>query len=167
MSDSNGLLMPARFEDFLRQCFALTAALGEEPTFYYRAGMAEAMFPSISKVSVNDFLEVLLGDPAVPPLVWLPLVHRIAAAEHVIHPVECVSCGRSPLTGLRYQCTRCPSSWSHQCQECFWRCLPFSESHKIDHEVREYHTPVSAQLVYVSPFLTLYLFPCLPFYKAG
>ena len=41
-----------------------------------------------SKVSVNDFLEVLLGDPSVPCLVWLPLVHRIAAAEQGIVPMK-------------------------------------------------------------------------------
>ena len=36
-----------------------------------------------SKVSVNEFLDVLLGDPsAAPSLVWLPLLHRIAAAEN-------------------------------------------------------------------------------------
>jgi hypothetical protein len=34
-------------------------------------------------VSVNEFLDVLLGDPAAAPsLVWLPLIHRIAAAEN-------------------------------------------------------------------------------------
>ena len=66
--------------------------------------------------------------------------------QTVIHSVECISCGRSPFTGLRYQCTRCPTAWSHQCQECFWRCLPLSKSHKSDHEVREYHTAVSLKI---------------------
>lgn len=119
-------------------------------------------------MSVNEFLDVLLGDPAAAPsLVWLPLVHRIAAAENgeplkklinlgtvtssstflilasVIHPVECVSCGRTRFNGLRYQCAKCPSAWSHQCQECFWRGLAFSDSHTADHEIREHHTPVS------------------------
>ena len=77
-------------------------------------------------MSVNEFLDVLLGDPsAAPSLVWLPLIHRIAAAENgmlfsfysflsfictslfyelsiviVLHPVECVSCGRSRFTGM-------------------------------------------------------------------
>lgn len=82
MSDSNGHLSVPKFEDFLRQCFALSSTLGEEPTFHYRPGMSENVFPSGSKVSVNEFLEVLLGDPCLPSLVWLPLVHRVAAAEH-------------------------------------------------------------------------------------
>lgn len=60
----------------------------------------------------------------------------------VVHPVECVSCGRTRFSGLRYQCTKCPSAWSHQCQECFWRGLSFSDSHHADHDIREHHTPV-------------------------
>jgi len=143
MSDSNGQLVASKFEDFLKQCFALTAAVGEEPTFHYSPGVAQAIFPTNSKVSVNDFLDVLLGDPSVPCLVWLPLLHRIAAAEQVVHPVECISCNRSRFTGLRYTCSRCPSAWSHQCQECFWRGLSLSDSHKPDHEIHEYHTPKS------------------------
>jgi len=143
MSDSNGQLVASKFEDFLKQCFALTAAVGEEPSFHYKPGIAQTVFPTNSKVSVNDFLEVLLGDPSVPCLVWLPLVHRIAAAEQVVHPVECVSCSRTRFTGLRYTCSRCPSACSHQCQECFWRGLSFSDSHKAEHEIHEYHTPKS------------------------
>lgn len=142
MSDSNGQLVVAKFEDFMRQCFVLTAAVGEDPSFHYRPAMAQEIFPNGSKVSVNEFLDVLLGDPAAAPsLVWLPLIHRIAAAENVVHPVECVSCGRTRFSGLRYKCTKCPSAWSHQCQECFWRGLSFSESHNADHEIREHHTP--------------------------
>jgi len=143
MSDSNGQLVASKFEDFLKQCFALTAAVGEEPSFHYKPGIVQAIFPSNSKVSVNDFLDILLGDPAIPCLVWLPLLHRIAAAEQVVHPVECISCNRSRFTGLRYTCSRCPSAWSHQCQECFWRGLSLSDSHKADHEIHEYHTPKS------------------------
>lgn len=143
MSDSNGQLVTSKFEDFLKQCFALTTAVGEEPSFHYKPGIAQAIFPTNSKVSVNDFLDILLGDPPVPCLVWLPLLHRIAAAEQVVHPVECISCNRSRFTGLRYSCSRCPSAWSHQCQECFWRGLSFSDSHKPDHEIHEYHTPKS------------------------
>lgn len=60
----------------------------------------------------------------------------------VVHPVECVSCGRTRFSGLRYQCTKCPSAWSHQCQECFWRGLSFSDAHQAEHEIREHHTPV-------------------------
>lgn len=70
MSDSNGQLMASKFDDFLRQCFTLTAgiliiffyslchifwnvssnvlAVGEEPTFHYKPGLALDIFPNAS-----------------------------------------------------------------------------------------------------------------------
>ncbi len=47
MSDSNGQLVAPKFEDFMRQCFVLTAAVGEEPSFRYRPAMAQEIFPNV------------------------------------------------------------------------------------------------------------------------
>lgn len=47
MSDSNGQLVVAKFEDFMRQCFILTAAVGEDPSFHYRPAMAQEIFPNV------------------------------------------------------------------------------------------------------------------------
>lgn len=47
MSDSNGQLLAPKFEDFMRQCFVLTAAVGEEPSFHYRPAMAQEIFPNV------------------------------------------------------------------------------------------------------------------------
>ena len=47
MSDSNGQLVAPKFEDFMRQCFVLTAAVGEEPSFHYRPAMAQEIFPNV------------------------------------------------------------------------------------------------------------------------
>lgn len=47
MSDSNGQLVTSKFEDFLKQCFALTTAVGEEPSFHYKPGIAQAIFPTV------------------------------------------------------------------------------------------------------------------------
>lgn len=47
MSDSNGQLVVAKFEDFMRQCFVLTAAVGEDPSFHYRPAMAQEIFPNV------------------------------------------------------------------------------------------------------------------------
>jgi len=56
MSDSNGQLVASKFEDFLKQCFALTAAVGEEPTFHYSPGVAQAIFPTVRWLSHDWFL---------------------------------------------------------------------------------------------------------------
>ena len=34
-----------------------------------------------TKVTVNDFLDVLMSDPGPPCLIWLPLYHRVASVE--------------------------------------------------------------------------------------
>ena len=47
MSDSNGQLIATKFEDFMRQCFILTAAVGEEPSFHYKPGLARDVFPNV------------------------------------------------------------------------------------------------------------------------
>jgi len=47
MSDSNGQLIATKFEDFMRQCFFLTAAVGEEPSFHYKPGLARDVFPNV------------------------------------------------------------------------------------------------------------------------
>jgi len=35
-----------------------------------------------SRVTVNTFLDTLLADPSPSSLMWLPLLHRMAAVEH-------------------------------------------------------------------------------------
>lgn len=49
MSDCNGQLITTKFEDFMRQCFILTAAVGEEPSFQYKPGLARDIFPNVSQ----------------------------------------------------------------------------------------------------------------------
>ena len=56
MSDSNGQLVASKFEDFLKQCFALTAAVGEEPSFHYKPGIAQTVFPTVSSVTIKFHL---------------------------------------------------------------------------------------------------------------
>ena len=51
MSDSNGQLIATKFEDFMRQCFILTAAVGEEPSFHYKPGLARDVFPNVGTSS--------------------------------------------------------------------------------------------------------------------
>ena len=50
MSDSNGQLIATKFEDFMRQCFILTAAVGEEPSFHYKPGLARDVFPNVGNM---------------------------------------------------------------------------------------------------------------------
>ncbi|XP_056640992.1 dystrobrevin beta isoform X2 [Diorhabda sublineata] len=135
ISDSNGLLLQWRFNEYLQEVLALPAAVYESPTFNYTDSLANTIFNPNAKVTVNDFLDTMMFDPGPPALVWLPLLHRLANVENVIHPVQCDACQRENFTGFRYRCQKCPHYTL--CQDCFWRGR-VSSPHILEHQVKEY-----------------------------
>ncbi|GLV39609.1 Dystrobrevin [Carabus blaptoides fortunei] len=137
VSDSNGLLMMWRFAEYLQEVLALPAAVYESPTFYYNDVLPATIFNPNAKITVNDFMDTMMSDPGPPALVWLPLLHRIATVENVVHAVVCDSCQKDNFTGFRYRCQKCPHYTL--CQECFWKGR-VSAPHALDHQVKEYST---------------------------
>ncbi|XP_049879922.1 dystrobrevin beta isoform X1 [Pectinophora gossypiella] len=135
LSDGNGHLLMKRLSEYLREVLALPAAVYESPSFSYNDSLAVSIFNQNTKVTVNDFLDTLMSDPGPPCLVWLPLLHRLASSENVVHPLACSACRRGSLTGFRYRCSRCANYTL--CQECFWRGR-VSGTHTVEHEVKEY-----------------------------
>ncbi|XP_068895669.1 dystrobrevin beta isoform X4 [Tenebrio molitor] len=135
ISDSNGLLLQWRFNEYLQEVLALPAAVYESPTFNYTDSLANTIFNPNVKVTVNDFLDTLMSDPGPPSLVWLPLLHRIANVENVIHPTQCDACQRENFGGFRYRCQKCPHYTL--CQDCFWKGR-VTAPHALDHQVKEY-----------------------------
>ncbi|XP_076267716.1 dystrobrevin isoform X2 [Rhynchophorus ferrugineus] len=135
ISDSNGLLIQWRFNEYLQEVLALPAAVYESPTFSYTDTLAASIFNPNVKVTVNDFLDTMMSDPGPPCLVWLPLLHRISSVENVIHPIQCDACQRENFTGFRYRCQKCPHYTL--CQDCFWRGR-ISTPHTLEHQVKEY-----------------------------
>jgi len=121
--------------EFLREVLALPAAVYESPTFHYKEGLEEEIFPAENKVTVNDFMATLMSEPGPSCLVWLPLVHRLATVETIVHPTVCSVCHKENFTGFRYRCQRCHAY--QLCQECFWHGKT-SLNHQNDHEVKEY-----------------------------
>lgn len=51
---------------------------------------------------IVHFLTWLRLNPQM--LTWLPLLHRLALSEQVIHHIRCSVCHNQPLIGLRYVC---------------------------------------------------------------
>lgn len=121
--------------EFLREILALPAAVYESPTFHYKDGLESEMFSLDSRVTVNDFISVLVNEPGPPTLVWLPLLQRLATVESIVHPIMCSVCHTENFSGFRYRCTRCNSY--QLCQLCFWHGR-VSLNHQNDHEVKEY-----------------------------
>ncbi|XP_071530699.1 dystrobrevin beta-like isoform X2 [Panulirus ornatus] len=135
ISDGNGHLSLSRFSEYLKEVLALPAAVFESPSFSYSENLVTQIFDGIKQINVNDFLEVVLEDPGPECLAWLPLLHRLAASESVIHQTMCDGCRRENFTGLRYKCEKCHNY--SMCQECFWLGR-FSPPHSIHHQVKEY-----------------------------
>ncbi|XP_064486629.1 dystrobrevin beta-like isoform X2 [Ornithodoros turicata] len=135
LADNNGQLIMQRFADFLREAQALPFSVFESPTFHYSDMLPGTIFDPHAKITVNDFLDVLAGNHGPDCLVWVPLLHRLANVENVLHPVQCDGCNRESFLGFRYKCQRC---YNYQlCQDCFWRGR-VSGSHTNQHEVKEY-----------------------------
>ncbi|XP_034242870.1 dystrobrevin beta isoform X2 [Thrips palmi] len=135
ISDGNGQLVIWRFEDYLREVLSLPAAVFESPSFHYSADLSAKIFAGTQKVTVNDFMDTMMSDPGPACLVWLPLLHRLAGVESVVHPISCDACHRENFSGFRYRCQKCHNF--QMCQDCFWRGRIFG-SHTNEHEVKEY-----------------------------
>lgn len=93
-------------------------------------------------------------------VVWLPVLHRLAASESARHQNKCNVCKTSPIIGLRYvhyvliefiyelitillliryRCLKCLSF--DMCQTCFFTGR-VSKHHKLSHPMQEYCTTV-------------------------
>lgn len=135
ISDGAGQLVPWKLGEFLREVLALPAAVYESPTFHYKENLEEEIFPAENKVTVNDFMAILMSEPGPSCLVWIPLLNRLATVEQIVHPTICSVCHKENFTGFRYRCQRCHAY--QLCQECFWHGKT-SLNHQNDHEVKEY-----------------------------
>uniref|UniRef100_A0A8R1DY36 Dystrobrevin n=1 Tax=Caenorhabditis japonica TaxID=281687 RepID=A0A8R1DY36_CAEJA len=135
IADSQGFMDHIKFADFLQQVLSLTTAVFEAPTFGFSEAVVTQCFNKDEKVTLNVFLDTFLNDPCPPCIMWLPLLHRMAAVDNVYHPVVCDACQVRSFTGFRYKCQRCANY--QLCQSCFWRGRT-SQNHSNEHEMKEY-----------------------------
>ncbi|XP_041045563.1 dystrobrevin alpha isoform X2 [Carcharodon carcharias] len=135
ISDSNGIMIYVKFDQFLREVLKLPTAVFEGPSFGYTEQASRPCFSQQKKVTLNNFLDTLMSDPPPQCLVWLPLMHRLANVENVFHPVECSYCHSESMMGFRYRCQQCHNY--QLCQDCFWRGHA-SGSHSNQHQMKEY-----------------------------
>ncbi|XP_060106859.1 dystrobrevin beta isoform X4 [Heteronotia binoei] len=135
MSDSNGLMIFSKFDQFLREVLKLPTAVFEGPSFGYTENSVRTCFPQQKKIMLNMFLDTLMADPPPQCLVWLPLMHRLAHVENVFHPVECSYCRCESMMGFRYRCQQCHNY--QLCQNCFWRGHA-NGPHSNQHQMKEH-----------------------------
>ncbi|XP_074187883.1 dystrobrevin beta isoform X12 [Rhinolophus sinicus] len=135
MSDSNGLMIFSKFDQFLKEVLKLPTAVFEGPSFGYTEHSVRTCFPQQKKIMLNTFLDTMMADPPPQCLVWLPLMHRLAHVENVFHPVECSYCRCESMMGFRYRCQQCHNY--QLCQNCFWRGHA-SGPHSNQHQMKEH-----------------------------
>ncbi|CAH1369518.1 hypothetical protein MTP99_010932 [Tenebrio molitor] len=85
------------------------------------------------ELEATHFLAWLKQEPQ--SLVWLPVLHRLAAAETAKHQAKCNSCKQYPIVGLRYRCLKCFNF--DMCQSCFFAGR-LTKGHKLSHPMHEY-----------------------------
>uniref|UniRef100_A0A3B3SXD8 Dystrobrevin n=1 Tax=Paramormyrops kingsleyae TaxID=1676925 RepID=A0A3B3SXD8_9TELE len=135
ISDSSGMMIFTKFDQFLREVLKLPTAVFEGPSFGYTEHSVRTCFPQQKKIMLNMFLDAMMADPPPQCLVWLPLMHRLANVENVFHPVECSYCRSESMMGFRYRCQQCHNY--QLCQNCFWRGHA-SGSHSNQHQMKEH-----------------------------
>ncbi|KAJ7427714.1 Dystrobrevin beta [Willisornis vidua] len=112
ISDSNGLMIFTKFDQFLKEVLKLPTAVFEGPSFGYTEHSVRTCFPQ--QGDSGNFLIVSYG---------------------VFHPVECSYCHCESMMGFRYRCQQCHNY--QLCQNCFWRGHA-SGPHSNQHQMKEH-----------------------------
>lgn len=90
-------------------------------------------------IEAQHFLGWLQHEPQ--SLVWLPVLHRLAAAEAAKHQAKCNICKEYPIVGFRYRCLKCFNF--DMCQMCFFFGRS-AKNHKLSHPMHEYCTTTTS-----------------------
>lgn len=136
----------------LHDCIQVPRQLGEVAAFggsniepsvrscLERAGISSTVTGDVQEISIEaqHFLGWLQHEPQ--SLVWLPVLHRLAAAEAARHQAKCNICKEYPIVGFRYRCLKCFNF--DMCQTCFFFGRN-AKNHKLSHPMHEYCTTVS------------------------
>ncbi|XP_022094793.1 dystrophin-like [Acanthaster planci] len=92
-----------------------------------------------SHIEPPQFLAWMKLEPQ--SMVWMPVLHRMAAGETAKHQAKCNVCKEFPIVGLRYRCLKCFNF--DMCQNCFFSGR-VSKNHKHSHPMQEYCTTTTS-----------------------
>lgn len=140
IADANGGADERKLGLLLHDCVQIPRLLGEIAAFG-----GSNIEPSVRScfekagnkkdIQAAHFLTWLQQEPQ--SLVWLPVLHRLAAAETAKHQAKCNICKQYPIIGFRYRCLKCFNF--DLCQNCFFSGRK-AKSHKLTHPMQEYCT---------------------------
>ncbi|XP_066600960.1 dystrophin-like isoform X2 [Prorops nasuta] len=141
IADPNRLVDQRKLGLLLHDCIQVPRQLGEVAAFggsniepsvrscFEKAGKDK------NEIEAVHFLSWLQQEPQ--SMVWLPVLHRLSAAETAKHQAKCNICKEYPIVGFRYRCLKCFNF--DMCQNCFFSGRK-AKNHKLTHPMQEYCT---------------------------
>ncbi|CAF1072993.1 unnamed protein product [Rotaria sordida] len=142
--DGQNVLDRHRLSILFQQAIVIPKQLGEVAAFG-----GSSVEPSVQScfeyahdpdvITVDDFLEWVKLEPQ--SLVWLPVLHRLAASEIAKHEARCNICKIYPILGFRYRSLRhfnCDI-----CQNCFFSGKQTKIFKMVD-PLQEYYTETTS-----------------------
>ncbi|XP_050017565.1 utrophin isoform X1 [Alexandromys fortis] len=91
------------------------------------------------EISVKEFIDWMHLEPQ--SMVWLPVLHRVAAAETAKHQAKCNICKECPIVGFRYRSLK---HFNYDvCQSCFFSGRT-AKGHKLHYPMVEYCIPTTS-----------------------
>ncbi|PSN53173.1 Dystrophin [Blattella germanica] len=145
IADPNRLVDQRKLGLLLHDCIQVPRQLGEVAAFggsniepsvrscFEKAGKDKTSIEAI------HFLNWLQQEPQ--SMVWLPVLHRLSAAETAKHQAKCNICKEYPIVGFRYRCLKCFNF--DMCQNCFFSGRK-AKNHKLTHPMQEYCTATTS-----------------------
>ncbi|XP_052894793.1 dystrophin [Anopheles moucheti] len=117
----------SNIEPSVRSCFELAGGVSQNGELLETA------------IEAQHFLSWLQHEPQ--SIVWLPVLHRLVAAETAKHQAKCNICKEYPIEGFRYRCLKCFNF--DMCQKCFFTGRS-TKNHKLSHPMHEYCTTATS-----------------------
>ncbi|XP_026867051.2 utrophin-like [Electrophorus electricus] len=94
---------------------------------------------SMETIELDQFVEWMHLEPQ--SMVWLPVLHRVAAAETARHQAKCNICKGFPIVGFRYRSLK---HFNYDvCQRCFFSGRN-TKGHKLNYPMVEYCSPTTS-----------------------
>ncbi|CAM9887611.1 unnamed protein product [Bubo scandiacus] len=91
------------------------------------------------EITVKEFIDWMRLEPQ--SMVWLPVLHRVAAAETAKHQAKCNICKECPIVGFRYRSLK---HFNYDvCQSCFFSGRT-AKGHKLHYPMVEYCIPTTS-----------------------
>ncbi|XP_031468268.1 utrophin isoform X8 [Phasianus colchicus] len=91
------------------------------------------------EITVKQFIDWMHLEPQ--SMVWLPVLHRVAAAETAKHQAKCNICKECPIVGFRYRSLK---HFNYDvCQSCFFSGRT-AKGHKLHYPMVEYCIPTTS-----------------------